>query len=149
MPEFTLERVIRATPAEVYAASLDPRLHVASMARHAERMVQGPEGDTFTEGSTVTWSARHFGIRVRLTSIVFDLDPPHRFCDRQLRGPFGSFFHEHVFLPHPEGTLMRDTITYRSPFGPLGRLADQLFLHSYMRRLIAERNETLARELEG
>ncbi|WP_262927594.1 SRPBCC family protein [Microbacterium sp. NIBRBAC000506063] len=119
------------------------------MARHAERMVHGPEGDTFTEGSTVTWSARHFGIRFRLTSVVFDLDPPHRFCDRQLRGPFGAFFHEHVFRPLPEGTLMRDTIVFRSPLGPLGRLVDRLFLLRYMRRLITERNETLTRELEG
>ncbi len=149
MPEFTLERIIRATPDEVYAASLDPRIHLASMARYDERMLEGPMDGIFTEGSTVTWRARHFGIRFRLTSLVYDLDPPHGFRDRQVRGPFRSFCHEHVFLPHPDGTLMRDTVGFRSPARPLGRLVDRLLLGSYMRRLIEERNDALMRSLEA
>ncbi|WP_194420686.1 SRPBCC family protein [Microbacterium abyssi] len=149
MPEFTLERVIRAAPAEVFAASIDPALHVESMARYGETMVDGPEGGVFTEGSTVTWRARHFGITFRLTSMVFSIDPPYRFSDRQIRGPFGAFHHDHVFLEHPDGTLMRDTITFHSPFGPLGALVDRLFMREYLRRLIEERNRVMAVSVEG
>ncbi|MGM7671688.1 SRPBCC family protein [Microbacterium sp. A93] len=148
MAEFVLERVIRAAPAEAFAASLDPALHVESMARYGETMTSGPAGGTFTEGSTVTWRARHFGVPFHLSSIVFDIDPPHRFCDEQTKGPFGAFHHEHLFLEHPDGTLMRDTVTFRSPFGPIGRLVDRLFMREYMRRLISERNELLAASLE-
>lgn len=148
MAHFVLERVIRATPAAVFAASLDPALHVASMARYGETMVKGPVGGSFTEGSTVTWRARHFGIRFRLTSVVFDIDPPHRFCDKQIRGPFRDFHHEHVFAKHPDGTLMRDTVTFRSPFGPIGAVVDRLFMRAYLRRLIAERNTVLAVSVE-
>jgi len=90
MAQFVLERVIRARPAAAFAASLDPALHVESMARYGETMVAGPVGGVFTEGSTVTWRARHFGVPFRLTSIVFDIDAPHRFCDRQVKGPFGA-----------------------------------------------------------
>lgn len=148
MAEFVLERIVRATPERVFAACLDPGLHVRSMARHGETMVAGPEGDVFTEGSTVTWRARHFGWPFRLSSVVYDLDPPHRFCDRQTKGPFAAFRHEHVFEEHPEGTLMRDTVTFRSPFGPLGTLVDRLVMREYLRRLIAERNDVLAAEVE-
>lgn len=147
-PSFVVQRVIRATPARVYAASLDPRLHVRTMARYGETMVAGPEGGVFTEGSTVTWRARHFGIPFRLTSVVFDLDPPHGFSDRQIAGPFAAFRHEHDFEEHPDGTLMRDTITLRSPFGPIGALVDRLFMREYMRRLIDERGAILAAEVE-
>lgn len=149
MAEFVLERVIAAEPSAVFTASLDPDLHVRSMARYGETMVEAPEGGAFREGSTVTWQARHFGISFRLRSMVFDINPPHGFRDRQIAGPFRAFLHEHVFSEHPEGTLMRDTVTFRSPFGPLGRLVDRLFLRSYMRRLIDERNELLAAEIEG
>ncbi|KDA06697.1 cyclase [Microbacterium sp. CH12i] len=149
MAEFVLERVIRATPAAVCAASLDPALHVESMARYGETMVAGPAGGAFTEGSTATWRARHFGVPFHLSSVVFDIDPPHRFCDRQIKGPFGDFHHEHEFLEHPDGTLMRDTVTFRSPFGPIGTLVDKLFMRKYMRRIISERNETLAGLLEA
>lgn len=149
MPRFVLETVIAASPAEVFAASLDPALHVRSMARYRETMVEAPAGGVFTEGSTATWRAWHFGIPFRLRSVVFDIDPPRRFCDRQISGPFGSLLHEHVFAEHPEGTLMRDTIEFHSPFGPLGRLVDSVVLGAYMERLIRERNAALAAAVEG
>jgi ligand-binding SRPBCC domain-containing protein len=149
MARFVLERVIAAAPAAVFAASLDPALHVRSMARHGETMVEAPAGGSFAEGSTVTWRARHFGIAFRLRSLVFDIEPPRRFSDRQIAGPFGAFLHEHEFSEHPRGTLMRDTITFRSPFGPLGRVVDRLVMTRYLRHLIAERNDVLAAELEG
>ncbi|WP_341977472.1 SRPBCC family protein [Microbacterium sp. LWO13-1.2] len=149
MAQFLLERIIAAPPAEVFAASLDPGLHVRSMARFGETMVEAPEGGVFREGSTVTWRARHFGIAFRLRSVVFDIDPPRGFRDRQISGPFGAFLHEHAFEEHPRGTLMRDTITFRSPFGPIGRLVDAIFMRAYMRRIIDERNAVLAAEVEG
>lgn len=148
MAQFTLERVIRATPKSVFAASLDADLHVESMARYGETMVMGPANNVFTEGSTVTWRARHFGIPFRLTSVVFDIDAPHGFRDRQIKGPFGAFLHEHAFRKHPEGTLMRDTITFRSPFGHIGALIDRLFMCEYLRRLIDERGQVLAVSVE-
>lgn len=149
MAEFVLERIIRAAPATVFAAALDPGLHVESMARYGETMVAGPAGGTFTEGSTVTWRARHFGIPFHLTTIVFDIDEPHRFCDRQIKGPFGAFHHEHEFVEHPGGTIMRDTIVFRSPFGPIGAIVDRLFMRDYLRRIITERNEAIAAALES
>ena len=149
MASFVLERVLRATPERVFAAALDPELHVRSMARHEETMVAAPAGGVFTEGSTVTWRARHLGVMFRLTSMVYDIDPPHGFSDRQTKGPFAAFVHEHVFAEHPEGTLMRDTVTFRSPFGPIGALVDRLFMRKYLRRLIDERNVILATEVEA
>jgi ligand-binding SRPBCC domain-containing protein len=149
MAQFILERVIRAAPERVYAASLDPQLHLRSMAKSRETMLAGPEGGVFSEGSTVTWRATHFGIAFRLSTVVFDLDPPHGFRDRQIAGPFGAFEHEHAFTPHPDGTLMRDTVTFRSPFGPIGALVDRLFMREYMRRLIDHRNDVLAAEAEA
>jgi ligand-binding SRPBCC domain-containing protein len=148
MASFTLERVVRAEPAGVFAASLDPALHIESMARHDETMIAGPSDGVFTEGSTVTWRARHFGIPFRLTSVVFGIDAPHAFRDRQVEGPFRDFLHEHEFLEHPDGTLMRDTVSFRSPFGPIGALVDRLFMRAYMQQLIDERNAILTVSVE-
>lgn len=149
MSEFVLERVIDAPRATVFAVALDPGLHLRSMARYGETMVEAPAGGVFSEGSTVTWRARHFGIPFRLRSVVYDVDPPRGFRDRQISGPFGSFWHEHVFEEHTRGTLLRDTIRFHSPFGPIGRLVDRLVLREYMRRLIEQRNDQLAAEAEA
>ena len=56
-----------------------------------------------------------------------------------VRGTFASFDHDHIF-EHQDGvTTMNDVFDYRSPLGPLGRLADLLFLERYMTRLIEAR----------
>ena len=149
MARFELETVIAAAPADVFAASLDPELHVKSMARYGETMIEAPTGGVFAEGSTATWRARHFGIPFRLRSVVFDVDPPRGFSDCQIAGPFRDFLHEHRFEEHPAGTLMRDTVTFHSPLGPLGRAVDAIFLGRYMQRLIRERNAILRIEMEG
>lgn len=148
MPRIELETIVAAPVDEVFAAALSPQLHLSSMKKYGETMVEEPAGGAFTEGSTVTWRARHFGIPFRLRSMVFDIDPPRRFCDRQLSGPFGALLHEHTFTPHPVGTLMRDVIDFRSPFGPLGRAIDKLLLRAYMERLIRERNTALSAEFD-
>lgn len=148
MARFAIETIVNAPPAEVFAAALDPTLHVKTMARFGETMVEAPAGGVFSEGTTATWRARHFGIPFRLRSMVFDIDSPRAFSDRQISGPFAAFLHEHRFEEHPTGTLMHDTVTFRSPFGPLGRLVDALFMREYMRRLIMERNAILAAEFE-
>ncbi|MBS1674413.1 MAG: SRPBCC family protein [Actinobacteria bacterium] len=156
MGSFVLERTIAAPVELVFALSLDVGVHVDSMTTHAERIVDGVRAGRMADGDTVTWSARHFGIRFRMTSLVFDVDAPHTFSDRQVRGPFAVFRHRHSFAPVAvadatggRGTLMRDEIEFRSPFGPLGRLVDVLVMRRHLIRLIEQRNDTLAARAAG
>lgn len=156
MGSFVLERTIAAPVERVFALSLDVGVHVDSMVTHDERIADGVRSGRMTEGDTVTWDARHFGIRFRMTSLVFDVDAPHTFSDRQIRGPFAEFRHRHTFEPAPaptpgtperpgeHATLMRDEIVFRSPFGPIGRIVDALVMRRYLVRLIQQRGDTLA-----
>jgi ligand-binding SRPBCC domain-containing protein len=147
MPSFTLERIVPAPVERVFALSLDVGVHVESMSAHDERIVGGTGSETGSgrmgEGDTVTWDARHFGIRFRMTSLVCDVDEPHGFSDRQLRGPFAEFRHRHTFEPVAAGTLLRDEIVFRSPFGALSRLVDATIMRRHLIRLIEQRNDTL------
>lgn len=143
MTSFTLERAIPASPAEVFDLSLDVGLHLVSQSSRGERVAAGPTTGMLGEGDEITWSARHFGIRFRMASIVFDVDRPRSFRDRQTRGPFAAFAHTHEFLPHEGGTLMRDTIEFRSPFGPLGRLVDALVMRRHLIGVITERGDAI------
>ena len=52
-----------------------------------------------------------------------------RFVDAQLRGPYRLWHHTHEFEPDGAGgTLMRDTVRYALPYGPLGEIARRLFV---------------------
>lgn len=144
MATFALERIVPAPPEAVFDLSLDVGLHLESQSSRGERAVGGRTSGMLGEGDQITWSARHFGVRFRMSSVVFDVDRPRRFRDRQTQGPFGAFFHTHEFLPASDGTLMRDTIEFRSPFGPLGRLVDALIMRRHLIAVITERNDAIS-----
>lgn len=140
MPELILETIINAPPAECFALVRDPRLHSDTVAIH--------EGE-FALGQRVRFESRTLGIKQVLVVEVTEFDPPHRMTDEMISGTFRAFRHIHEFLQHPAGTLMRDTVTWTSPLGPIGRLADSLFLREKLSRLITTRNTRLKQLAEG
>lgn len=79
-------------------------------------------------------------------------EPPHRFVDRQVpgRGPFAFWEHEHRFEPQgEENCLLIDTIRYTPPLGPLGTLADRLFIHRQLTQMFGHRHRVTKAALEG
>lgn len=92
-------------------------------------------------GDQVTWRARHFGVRQRLTSRINRFDPPHAFQDTMQSGAFAFMQHDHFFRALPGGsTEMRDHFRYAAPIPILGLIAERLVLDRYMRSLLRERN---------
>lgn len=94
-------------------------------------------------GETVTWETRLFGIRQRLTSEITAYDRPRSFRDSMVHGPFERFDHDLVFEEKDESTILTDIFDYTSPLGPLGRLADSLFVTRYVSNLLRARNALL------
>lgn len=129
------------------ARSIDA--HKESMAHSREKAVAGVTSGLISLGEDVTWRAWHFGVPLRMTSRITEMDPPNYFVDEQVRGPFRQFRHVHEFSPDPAGTTMIDRIEFAAPFGPLGRLAERLVLARYLRKLIETRNRHLAEDPGG
>jgi ligand-binding SRPBCC domain-containing protein len=149
LPTIHLETRIAASPERCFDLARSVDLHMGSMAHTKERAVAGVTSGPMGPGDTVTWEARHLGRHWRLTSRITEFEPPHRLADEQGRGPFARFRHVHTFTPLDNGvTLMIDEFDYTAPLGPLGLLANHLFLTCYMRRLLLERNEYLKRVAE-
>ena len=83
-------------------------------------------------GIPMTWATR-----------IASFEPPHRFVDIQLSGPYRRWEHTHTFESVPGGTLVRDEIVYAVPFGPLGDLANALIVRSELERIFRHRAETI------
>ena len=66
-----------------------------------------------------------------------------------IEGAFKRFRHEHHFETTKEGTIMKDIFMFESPLGPLGQLANVLFLTRYMRRFLEQRNAIIKEYAEG
>lgn len=149
VPSFVLATQIVASVEQCFALSLSIDAHTGSMARAKELAVAGVTSGEIGLGETVTWSARHFGIRFRMTSKITEFDRPKRFVDEQISGPFKRWWHEHEFVADENGTLMIDRIEFDAPLGFLGSIAETLILGRYMEQLIVQRNAWLKNELES
>ena len=121
----------------------DIRIHTQTTAQTHERVIGGVTAGRLELGQVVTFKGRHFGLTQRLTVKVIEFDRPHRFVDEMASGSFSSFVHVHEFKPTEHGTLMIDTVSWRSPLGIIGRIVDTLLLKRHLTSRIGNRNAAL------
>ena len=149
MAVIELSTVIRAPRERVFDLARSIDAHQDSTGGTDERAVAGVTKGLIGLNEEVTWEARHFGVRQRLTVRVTAFDRPTHFRDIMIAGAFKSMAHDHTFADHPEGTVMSDRFEFTSPLGILGAMVDRLFLAAYMRRFIVSRNDVLKQLAES
>ncbi len=91
-------------------------------------------------GVEITYRLRHRGFPMNWTSRITAWEPPHRFVDEQVRGPYRKWEHEHRFEPSREGTIVRDRVRY-AVLG--GRIVNRLLVRSDLDRIFVYRREKL------
>ena len=145
MADYVLEhRVWLARPrAEVFAFFADPA-HLARLTPRSlrVRILDGPAA--LAAGAVIDLRLAWLGIPVRWRAVIREWDPPFRFVDVQVRGPYARWEHRHRFLEEDGATCVEDRVTYRLPAGPLGRVAHALIVERQLRSLWAYRTERLA-----
>jgi len=95
------------------------------------------------QGTLIHYSLRVHGIPLRWTSEIVEWEPPYRFVDLQLRGPYKLWRHEHRFEACQGGTLISDTINLALPLGFLGRLAYKIKVESDVQEIFAFREQKI------
>ncbi|HRJ26643.1 MAG TPA: SRPBCC family protein [Fimbriimonadaceae bacterium] len=127
----SVEALKALTPPNQNVTIVGPETAVRNGALHQLRVVRGL--------LPLHWHAR-----------ISEVEPPNRFVDTAERSPFRRWRHTHEFLPAPGGaTLLRDTVDYELPMGPLGRLIDRLWASRDIDRLFAFRHQATQRALSA
>lgn len=128
----------------------DIDIHTQTVWKHTmERAIRGVTSGLIGHGQTVTFEARHLGVRQTLTSQITEFKEPFLFVDEMQNGAFKSLRHIHEFKQHGENTIMKDTLHFEAPFGVVGRIVERLVLKSYMRKFLEHRNEELKKIAES
>ena len=91
-------------------------------------------------GTLIDYRIKIHGIPIRWRTEITEWDPPLRFVDVQLSGPYTLWHHIHTFIEHDGGTLCRDEVRYR-PRG--GALMNWLFVRGDVERIFRYRQERL------
>lgn len=149
MALISLELFVAAPPARCFDLSLSIDLHMRSSAATGERAVGGVTSGLIGLGQEVTWRARHFGVWQHLTTRITGWERPRWFRDEMVRGAFARFHHDHWFDAVDGGTRMRETFDYAAPLGPLGRIAESVFLTRYMTAFLDERARVIKEVAEN
>ena len=98
-------------------------------------------------GALIEYRLRLHGLPIRWLTVIADWEPGVRFVDTQIRGPYALWHHTHEFEPDGDGTLMRDTVRYALPLGPLGALAHAVLVRRDVQRIVDFRAEAIPRVL--
>lgn len=108
-----------------------------------------PQPIDLRPGAVIDYRLRLFGAPLRWRTRIEEFDPPRRFLDVQLRGPYKLWRHSHEFKAENGGTRMTDRVEYQLPLGPLGSIAHALFVRRTLNRIFDFREQRVRALLEA
>lgn len=99
-------------------------------------------------GTQISYRLRLIGIPVYWLTQITLWDPPNRFIDEQVSGPYHLWVHEHNFEEQSGGTLMTDRVGYVVPGSLLEPLIHFLFVKPSLNKIFAYREERFRQLIE-
>ncbi|MBD8489602.1 SRPBCC family protein [Echinicola sp. CAU 1574] len=73
------------------------------------------------------------GIKMTWVTEITQVQEKEFFVDEQRIGPYAMWHHQHRLIPLEEGgVLMQDIVTYQPPMGPLGAIANAVFIRKQL-----------------
>jgi ligand-binding SRPBCC domain-containing protein len=130
MKTHTLQRrqFIKKALSEVFAFFSEPGNLALLTPRKLGFKILTPLPIQMKNGALIDYTIKLLGINVRWTTFVTHFEPPQRFVDVQLRGPYSFWHHTHEFTETQGGTEMTDTVTYALPLGIIGTVMHELIV---------------------
>jgi ligand-binding SRPBCC domain-containing protein len=133
---------------QIIQAPLDEVFRFFSDAANLERLtppwlgfeVLTPQPIEMVAGALIDYRLRWRGLPLRWRTEIEIWEPTFRFVDRQIRGPYRLWRHEHLFEEHRGGTLVEDRIEYAA-IG--GRFAHALAVDRDVATIFAYRHQAL------
>lgn len=100
-------------------------------------------------GTTIEYVLTMHRLPVRWRTEIVEWRPGRRFVDKQVEGPFRLWQHTHAFEERCDGTMIRDTVLYRMPYGALGAIAHRIVIGCDLERIFDYRRDAVDQLLGG
>ena len=141
--ELEREQRFSRTPGELFPFFADAQNLSLITPEFLDFCILSPMPMEMRTGARLDYRLRLLGMPVTWKTRIEAFDAPHAFVDTQIQGPYRLWTHTHSFEEVAGGTLMRDVVRYRLPYGPLGALAHALFIRRILNRIFDYRREAL------
>jgi ligand-binding SRPBCC domain-containing protein len=103
-----------------------------------------PQPFTITKGTEIDYRLRLHGLPIAWRARISNWNPPHRFVDEQIQGPYKLWIHIHRFYEQNGNTEVVDEVWYQLPLWPLGEIIYPL-VAVQLRRIFAFRKQAIRR----
>ncbi len=101
-------------------------------------------------GALIDYRLKLHGVPVRWRTRIAVWEPPVRFIDVQVRGPYALWEHTHTFERYGEhAVVIGDRVRYAIPLGPIGRIAHAAFVKRDLKRVFDYRERAVAERLQS
>ena len=94
-------------------------------------------------GTLIDYKLKLSGIPFYWKTEIALWEPPFRFVDMQLKGPYKIWIHEHRFEEKNGKTYMYDTVEFLSPGWFLEPIINKLFIEKKVKEIFAYREKKL------
>ena len=105
--------------------------------------IQTPLPIRMEKATVIEYSIRLGAVPMRWRTEIDVWNPPACFVDRQIKGPYRLWIHEHRFFKEGKGTIMEDTVHYAVPGGLAEPLVHKLFVRPRLVRIFDYRAESI------
>jgi len=145
-PEYVIERTqwVPQPPDEAFAFFQDPQNLPRITPQWLDFKILRMDPDRIEQGTKIDYTLRWFGIRYGWRTLIEDWTPGVSFVDTQESGPYILWHHTHTFEASGGGTLLKDRVRYRLPFGPIGSLARTLIVRRQLEGIFDHRMKKIA-----
>ncbi len=91
-----------------------------------------PSPVAMDRGRIIDYTIKLLGVEVRWRSMITTFEPPLRFVDEQIMGPYSFWHHTHTFETRGADTLVCDEVRYALPL-PMPGIPRDLLQRMYVR----------------
>lgn len=102
-----------------------------------------PKPIALAVGARIDYRLRLHGLPIRWQTLIDAWEPPRRFVDTQVSGPYRQWIHEHRFESVNGGTQITDYVRYAVPGWILEPVVHALLVGPDVRRIFEYRKQEL------
>ena len=95
------------------------------------------------KGTVIDYYIKILMIPVRWRTLITVYNPPYKFVDEQIKGPYSLWHHTHTFIEENNGTTIYDKIYYIVPLGIIGKLLNTIWISKDLNSIFSYRKEVI------
>ncbi len=110
--------------------------------------VVGKNTKNIGKGTLIDYKLKVHGIPLKWQSEITSFENEKSFVDIQTKGPYKKWEHTHDFISFKNGTLIKDKIVYKVPFGSLGKIFAGSLVKKDLDQIFNYRTKIISKEFK-